>query len=105
MEACVLFSSSALMIVDLINKVGKDGITEEELEAARQKYLKVVIDMASTNERIAMMLARLSALSLDFDYYDKALKRIQSITREELNGIAKKYFNADGMIRVEVGRV
>ena len=51
------------------------------------------------------MLNRLAAFDLGFDYYDKVLKRVQTIEVNELNEIAKKYFTTDKMAVVRVGRV
>ncbi len=51
------------------------------------------------------MLSTLKAFELGFDYYDKVLKQVQTISLEELNQIAKKYFTSKNMAMVRVGRV
>lgn len=89
------------MMVTLADK----GVDQYELDAARQLYLKELIDVVSTNGAVARMFCQLEALDLGFDYYDTVLNRVQSITVDELNAIAKKYSSVDNMARIRVGRV
>jgi predicted Zn-dependent peptidase len=92
-------------ILDVIDQVGKKGVTTAELNDARQMYLKALIDLTSSNEAIASMFSLLESFDLGFDYYDKVLKRVQTISLDEINKIAAKYFVSKGMARVRVGRV
>jgi len=89
----------------MIEQVAQGGISEQELNSARRQYLKILIDLASSNEAVSAMLANLKAFELGFDYYDKVLDRIQKIKKEELDKIAKKYFTTNDLARVRVGRV
>lgn len=93
------------MIKQMLDDIAEKGITEAELLAARQRYLKILIDLTASNDAIAMMFSRLKSYELGFDYYDKVLKRVQSMTVEELNKVAKKYFGSKDLARVRVGRV
>ncbi len=93
------------LLVNVINEVGADGVNQKELDDVKQLYLKALIDLTSSNESIAAMLGRLKAFELGFDYYDKVLKQVQTIKLDELNKIARKYFVANKMARVRVGRV
>ena len=92
-------------IREVVKNVAQNGVTEDEVDAARQLYLKGLIDLTSSNNAIAMMLNRIVSFDLGFDYYDKVLKRVQTIGLKELNEIAKKYFITDKMARVRVGRI
>lgn len=89
----------------LITTLATEGVTLDELKAARQLYLKDLIDLVSDNMSIARLLATLDSLGLGFDYYDNVLSRVQSIEVQELNRIAGKYCLPDAMGRVRVGRV
>ncbi|MFH1643684.1 MAG: pitrilysin family protein [bacterium] len=93
------------LIKKLVDEIGKNGIKQSEIDAAKQQYLKTLIDLTASNEAIAMMLARLKSFELGFDYYDKVLNRIQRMGIEELNEIASKYFNSKDFARVRVGRI
>jgi zinc protease len=92
-------------ILGVIKDVAEKGVYHDELNSARQMYLKALIDLTSSNEALGAMFARLDAFELGFDYYDKVLQRVQTILVDELNDIAHKYFVADKMARVRVGRV
>lgn len=92
-------------IRNVIKEMAEKGVSEQELNTARQLYVKNLIDAASSNRSIAATLNNLAALDLGFDYYDKVLKRVNSITAQELNEIAKKYYSTENMTRVRVGRV
>ena len=93
------------MILDSLDNFAKNGITQQEIDDARQVYLKALIDLTVSNAAMASMFGTLESLDLGFDYYDKVLKRIQTMGIEELNKICKKYFVTKGMDRVRVGRV
>lgn len=89
----------------LLEDIAQHGVTAQELDAARQIYLKDLIDMVEDNTAIAGLMCSIDSLDLDFDYYDKVLARIQTITVEELNAIAARYFPTKAMSRVRVGPV
>lgn len=91
------------MIKDMLTHVAKNGIEQEELDAARQLYLKDLIDSISTNGAVARMFCNLEALNLGYDYYDRVLQRVQTITVQELNAVAQKYIHPDTMTRIRVG--
>lgn len=92
-------------IRDLISDLVKNGITQKELDDARQLYLKTLIDSISSNKDLAEVLNYLETMHLGFDYYDKVLARIQAMSVEELNAIAVKYFSMENMARIRVGRI
>ena len=92
-------------ILEIIDKVGKDGVDSVELDVARNLYLKALIDITSSNEVISSAISRLKSFELGFDYYDKVLDRVQTIDLEELNKAARKYFITDDMTRIRVGRI
>ena len=92
-------------IRELVDNIGRDGVTQPELDDARQWFLKGLIDLVSSVPAVTGTLGTLAEFDLGFDYYDKVLKRVQTITVEELNRICAKYYKSDGFIRVRVGRV
>jgi predicted Zn-dependent peptidase len=100
-----LLEKGETLIRNLIDEIAKKGITQSELNAARQMYLKDLIDLVSTNDSIASSLGILESLELGFDYYDKVLHQVQTLTPDQLNGTCAKYFNTADMARIQVGRV
>lgn len=93
------------LILGVIDNMGKNGIFEFELDASKQSYLKGIIDLTTTNGSLAVLHAVLKSLELGFDYYDKVLNRVQTISLDEINKICTKYFDSKNMSRVRVGRV
>ncbi len=93
------------VLKSVINDIAEKGIFPEELEVARKIYVKSLIDLSEKNSIVAKQLGRLEGLGLGFDYFDKALARVQNIKLEEVNRIAKMYFKTDKLYRVCVGRV
>lgn len=89
----------------LAKDIAAKGVDEQEVAAARQLYLKSLIDAVSNNASVADLLSTLEAFQLGMDYYDKVLKRVQTMSIDELNGIASNYFNTDKMVRIRVGRI
>ena len=92
-------------ILKMLDDISQNGVTQEELNAAAQQYLKGLIDLTASNEALSMMFARLKSYELGFDYYSKVLNRVQNIKLEDLNQIAAKYFTSKNFDLIRVGRV
>jgi len=89
----------------LVTDIHSGGIKEFELNDAKQWYINGIISAISTNESIATIFARLEEYGLEFNYYDKALDKVQKMTIEDINAINKKYMSLNGARRIRVGRV
>jgi zinc protease len=89
----------------LTKELAEKGITEQELAGAKQIYLKALIDGASTINAISNTLTFLDSLGLGFDYYDKVLKQIQSMTVDDMNKFAAQYTMNDDMACIRIGRI
>jgi zinc protease len=92
-------------IIKTINDLASKGVMNDELDSARQMYLKKLIDATATNKAMAKLFSDIQALNLGFDYYDKVLAKIQTITLKEINAIASRYFSLDNMAYVQVGQM
>jgi len=93
------------LIKNMVTQIAKQGVTQDEINAAKQMYLKDLIDLVSSNNSVAGTFGALESLELGFDYYDKVLQRVQTLKVDELNKISAQYFNTDKMARIRVGRV
>ena len=89
----------------MITELSEKGITAEELEQSKQMYLKALVEISSTRASLASTMGSLTVKNLGFDYYKKAWNRVQNLTVEEINRVAKKYAVTDQMARVRVGRI
>lgn len=93
------------LIQDMFANLIANGVTEEEVDEARQIYLKGLIDLVSRTGAIVGMGTSLEIYGLPSDHYDKVLARVNALTADDLNSMVKKYASMDGMARVRVGRV
>lgn len=89
----------------LIGNMALNGVTQEEIDAARHLYLKSLIDTIATNGGVADVFCILESFNLGFDYYDNVLKRMQLLTKVELDDLCKKYFTMNDVVRIRVGRI
>lgn len=92
-------------IMNMAVQVAKEGITQRELDAARQMYTKDLIDLTVDVRQRAGLFANIETLGIGYDYYDKALQLVHSLTVEQVNEVAKEYVSKEGFVRVAVGRV
>lgn len=88
---------------ELLERLAHDGVTIEEVDAARTMYLKDLIDLISDNSSIARMLCTIDSLNLGFDYYDKVLEQVQTMKLDHINTVLKKHCTPKHMMRVRVG--
>lgn len=87
----------------MFTELAEHGVTSEELEATRQLMLKQTIDLISTTQERASLFAGMKSFGLAPDYYDVMIARVNAVTVDELNAVAKKYFDTSKMARIRVG--
>lgn len=92
-------------IHQLISKIAQEGITQDELDAAKQWYRKKIIDRFSKNKTLSTTWCNLSNLKLPLDHFEKNLRRIKSLQLQDINRLCKKYFQTHQMARVRVGNI
>lgn len=93
------------MICSMIDDIGEHGITQEELDGARQLYAKKMVDRVANNAAIAGTFCYFASMHLPYSYYDATLKRLKAIELEQINMIASNYLGSCDMARIRVGRV
>lgn len=93
------------MIKQAMAEVKNKGVTQDEVLAARQIYLKALIDVGSHIDSIASLLASFAVMKLGFDYYDNVLAKVQQLNATDLNQLAQSYCDTSKMARIRVGRV
>lgn len=90
--------------MDLLKKGRQEGFTLEEVQSARNYILGQFPPTLETKASKAMAYVRLAFYGLGFDYYDRYLARIDKISREEVNQIAKRLLPEENFVLVVVGR-
>ncbi len=86
-------------------EVSVNGINDDELAAAKQMYIRRLVDAGSSNATIARTFISLFSSGLGLDYYDKQFKRISQISLGAVNKAAKKHLNPENMVRIRIGRL
>lgn len=77
-------------------RVGRDGVTEAELEKARvQIEAEVIFDRDSTDQ-IAASLSEAIAVA-DWKWYAEYPRAIRRVSREDVARVARTYFQDDGL--------
>jgi zinc protease len=78
-----------------LKKVRDEGLTEEEVDRAK-KYLIGNFEIGlQTNGAQASQMSLDELYGLGFDHYQKYPQEIQKVTQEDVNRVAKKYFNLE----------
>lgn len=78
-----------------LKKVKAGGLTEEEVDRAK-KYLVGNFEIGlQTNGAQANQMSLDELYGLGFDHFQKFPQEIQKVTKDEVNRVAKEYFNLD----------
>lgn len=77
-------------MLDTLEKVKEDGVTQEEVDRIKQKLLKFRELAASKSDRIAVELSEWAAMG-DWRLYFVYRDRLEKVTPEDVEKVAKKY--------------
>ena len=81
-----------------LKKVKDEGLTEEEVERAK-KYLIGNFEIGlQTNGAQANQMSLDELYGFGFDHYQKYPQEIQRVTKEDVNRVAKKYFDLEAYV-------
>ncbi|MBN2829600.1 MAG: insulinase family protein [Candidatus Cloacimonetes bacterium] len=83
------------LIKQVLSDIVKNGVTEEELRVARNyiKGQRLIGEESMMSQ--AKILSYLRALGYDYQYYLERDKRLESVTCETMQQLAKEYLNED----------
>jgi zinc protease len=88
-----------------IRKLLNDGITDEELTAAKNRQLGLLPFYVETPDDVAGIVFDLMKDKRRFDYFDKKAERILAVTKDDVLRIANKYFTLDKYVIVVDGPI
>jgi zinc protease len=81
-----------------LKKVREEGVTEEEVDRAK-KYLIGNFEIGlQTNGAQANQMSLDELYGFGFDHYQKYPLEIQKVTKEDVNRVAKQYFNLESYV-------
>lgn len=88
--------------LDQIRRIQNRGVSEEELEAAKDYLIGSFPLRLDTNRRVAGFLAQVEYFGLGLDYLDRYPELIRRVTREDVLRAARLYLKPEKLITVVV---
>ncbi len=86
-----------------IMQIHKDGFTEEEIANAKRYVIGTQQTRMQTNSAIASAMCLDTIYGLKPDYFKRWPGLIEKVTKQEVDGVARKYLTLDKMVTIEVG--
>lgn len=86
-----------------IDKIAREGITADELEAAKTYTTGAFPLSLTSNARIANMLVTLQVLDLGIDYLDRRSGLVNRVTLDDVKRVAERLLDVGAMSVVVVG--
>ena len=87
-----------------IKKLRSEIIPERELQLVKNYILGVFLRSVDGPFALAEKFKNVHLYGLDYDYYEKYIRTIKSVTAGELQFLAEKYLNEEEMIELVVGK-
>ena len=81
-----------------------EPVDAEELEMARNYMLGTFLKGMDGAFQLAERFKSIYLYNLDYSYYDRYLQKIRTIQPDELQNLARKYFDISGFYEIVVGR-
>lgn len=91
------------LVLEEMRKMVKDGITDEELQRAKDGLIKSMPSLFDTHAATARIFAQGEIWKRSPDHYKEYIETIQKMTKADVNAVFKKYFIADSMRIMVVG--
>ena len=96
--------SAVVEFMNEIHKVRKEAVTEDELKLAKAKYIGNFVMGTQKAGTIASFALRTKTQNLPADFYENYIKNINAVTVQDVQNAAKKYFMADNLRIIIVGK-
>ncbi len=96
------------LIKGIFNEIKKflaEGITDDEIKAAKQRMFGLLPFYVETPDDVAGLIFGLLQDKKPLDFFDKKADRIMKVTKEDVMRVAKKYFTLDRFIIVVDGPI
>jgi zinc protease len=79
-------------LLDEIQKLASEGLTEEELNRAKKKFIGQHEIALQSNDSFGYQCALDELYGLGFDYYKSLEKEVNAVTLDQIKQVAAKYF-------------
>ncbi len=81
-----------------IEKVQKEGVTDEELEKAQARRIAMLTMNTRTPDEIGAVIFDLIQEKKPLDYFDHSKERILAVTKADIQRVANKYLDTQNYI-------
>jgi predicted Zn-dependent peptidase len=98
---------AASIVVEEMKRIASELVTEEELDNAKRGYIERLPRSFATKAQVAGVLANdefTGRYATEPDYWQKVVPRIQAVTRDDVQRVAKKYLTPDRLVIFVVGQ-
>ncbi|MGA9327103.1 MAG: pitrilysin family protein [Salegentibacter sp.] len=96
--------SAVVAFLDEIHKIRNEKVSKEELANAKAKYTGNFVLSLEQPSTVARFALNIEKDNLDKDFYETYLKKLNAVTVEDVQRVAKKYFQADNERIVVTGK-
>ena len=96
--------SAITELIKEINLISTEGVTDEELDAAKEKYVGSFIMSTEQPSTIANFATNIAKFNLPENFYEKYLENFQSVTTEDVKRVINKYLLKDKLRVLVVGK-
>jgi predicted Zn-dependent peptidase len=92
------------LALSLLKKLNEQGITQDQLDSAKT-YTKGLypVDRLETTDQLAQILGEIELFGLNRGEVDDSFSRIDAVTRERANAMAKQYYQPGALTFVLLG--
>lgn len=96
--------SAVVAFLDEINRIRNEKALEQELRLAKAKYTGSFVRAIERPSTIASYALNIETENLPKDFYQTFLQKIEAVTLDDVQRVAKKYFKVDNARIVIVGK-
>lgn len=96
--------SAVVEFMNEIHKIRTEKVTKEELELAKAKFIGSFVMGTQKPGTIASFALRTKTQNLPEDFYENYIKNLNAVTVEQVQEAAKKYFQAENLRIIIVGK-
>jgi predicted Zn-dependent peptidase len=96
--------SAVVAFLDELHRIRNEKVSEEELANAKAKYTGDFVLALERPTTIAAYALNIETDNLPQDFYQTYLKKINAVTAEDIQRVAKKYYLADNARIIVVGK-
>jgi len=98
-------AAATKLVVDLLGQMASGEVTQAELDFARDYLVGVFPVLSETAEQVAGRVLSVAQFGLPADYNDTFQERVRAMGAEQVKAMATRYFDANNLDLVLVGKV